>query len=141
MKMSNSKKVYSNVLQQNCFVRQIAPLFDKKSKFIDSDFWQLDREVTPDGYREKLVKYPHKVTPDSVNSYADSTNYRIDTENFVLGSGRNYQSADVRAIQDIASMDSEQARVYLDELQSRINAALEKIKKSPSNDDGNGGNE
>lgn len=78
--MKKCTKVVSNLLQQNVYVRDVLPIFDEKKDYRQDTYPELETVDLPNGYFEKVVEKPYPHTPESVASYADSCDYRLNLD-------------------------------------------------------------
>lgn len=91
--------VVSNLLQQNVYVRDVAPIFDERRDYRQETYPELEVVDFPNGYAERVVEKPYPHTPEQVASYADSCDYRLNLDAALaappgpnLGDVRIYQS-------------------------------------------------
>lgn len=111
--MNNSKRIQSNLLQQNCFVRDVSLSRDLRSVTSDIDFLSQDEVTTSHGVSlvDKVKKYP--ITPQYVNSFVDSSDYRRDPVSAISNGVKKSNLGDLTEIQSVLSMDSaKQAELY-----------------------------
>lgn len=128
--ISKSSRVFSNLLQQNCYVRDVTRTIDLKSpSSSDSEYLSLD-EVVDDG-GVKIVKnpVPYHITPEYVNSFADSADYRRDPVGAISNGVVRKNLTDCTDFQKILSMDSS---AQLD-LYNQLKAKFSKSKPVVSN--------
>lgn len=117
-----NKRIQSNLLQQNCFVRDVCVASDLQH--ISSDkFCSIDEKVDDKGVHIEINEYPYPITPDYVNSFVDSSDYRLDPFNAIVNSSKRNNLGDIRAAQEIASMDSEQARSLYKQLSEKFSVS------------------
>lgn len=117
-----NKPLKMGLIQQNCFVRDVyvAPKFDPD---IVTEYETIDEVVTQDGVKLVTKTLPYTITPQYVNSFVDSSDYRRDPATAVLNGVKRPNLGDIRDIQDITSMDTEQARSLYSQLQARFQSA------------------
>lgn len=101
------QKVKMNLIQQDVFVRAVTEGVDLKKDFLIDSYVSCDEVVKENGteYVSTLQEYP--ITPDSVNSYADGTNYRNDLSAFGNRPAPGRNLGDVSAIQEILAQSPE----------------------------------
>lgn len=121
-KPSVNKRIQSNLLQQNCFVRDVCVASDLQHVSSDK-FCSIDEKVDEGGVHIEKNEYPYPITPDYVNSFVESSDYRRDPFSAVLNSVKGNNLGDVRSMQDISSMDTEQARSLYKQLSERFSAS------------------
>lgn len=121
--MSKSSRVVSNLIQQNCYVRNMCVSEDLKSDgSSESSYYSLDEVQTDDGVSFKKNLYPYPITPSYVNSFVDSSDYRRDPVNAIVNGRSGSNLGDCRDFQNIMSMDSASlSKLYL-QLQKKFSA-------------------
>lgn len=121
--MSSTKRVLSNLIQQDCYVRAATAARDLCSVRRPKVYVSLDEVSTDDGVSRRYTENDYPITPESVASYAESCNYKTD----VLGNIARFRGGvnlgDVREIQDIVNMDSAAAAKFYSELAARFSVA------------------
>lgn len=122
--MSKVKKVSvpTNLIRQNCYLRftSEASSLDLKSGYSDSQYVSLDEKVTDKGLEIEYNSYPYPITPQYVNSFVDSADYRRDPLNAISNGVKRSNLGDVTSVQDISSMDTQEARVLYDQLSAKF---------------------
>lgn len=119
-----TNRVQSNLLQQNVYVRDcVGSPVDLRCGFVPCTYFSLDQVVQDDGVKEVLSEHDYPVTPDSVNSYVSSCDYRLDPAGAIAGSVKRQNLGDVRAMQDVSKMDAAEAQALLSSLQARFSSA------------------
>lgn len=121
-----SNRLQSNLLQQNCFVRDVVRL-DTDCSLCDqpSTYVSLDEVVSSDGVKLVETSNPYPITPDYVNSFAEGSEYRLDPLNALNNSVKRRNLGDVRGIQDISNMDNDQLVSLFEQLKSRFSSSAE----------------
>lgn len=118
---NKSSRVQSNLLQQNCFVRDVSRAVDLKSDDTPVSYVSIDEEVTPSGTKVEFNSYPYPITPQYVNSFVDSSDYRRDPANAVANGVKKSNFGDVRSLQSLSQMDTDSQRALYEELSSKFN--------------------
>lgn len=121
--MSKTKQVFSNVLKQNVYVRDCVDAFDLRFGNPRCKYYSLDDVVEGDGVRQVVTEQEYPVTPESVNSYRDSCDYRLDPAGAIARGEKRQNLGDVRQMQEVMSMDAEQAAAQYAALKQRFEAA------------------
>lgn len=128
LKGKGSSRVQSNLLQQNCFVRDCSLKSDLNSdSSSESSYLSFVEKVVSNGTTLELHSFPYPITPHYVDSFVDSTDYRVDPLGSVANSVKRKNLGDIRAMQDVSKMDSDQARVLYSQLSERFKAASDKV--------------
>lgn len=145
MNMNKSKKVYSNILQQDCYIRDCRVAYDLAScnnpASLESKYMSVDEIVVDNGVEVKTSLHDYPITPDSVNSYLDSVDYKSDLTKSVNSPPPGVNLGDVSAIQEFNSMsDSAKFSLYK-ELFARFSKLSDAspISGDPNNNDNNNG--
>lgn len=125
------EKMKQGILRQNVYLQvgrqaDVAQTPDeRKQKYV-----ALVQTTVPDGIKQEYVEYDYPITRETVKSYVDSTNYKVDPLGSVGASNPVY--SDIRDLQKVADMDMETARALrhsLDEKIRRYNEMVEQKKK------------
>lgn len=130
-----SRKLKTNLLEQEIRVRDVLPARDEKNDYHVDAFVSLD--VIPDNETRSMVERvtvnPYPITGEYVNSFADSTNYRLDVAQAVSRpAGHNL--GDVSAMQELLSLSKEE----FDSRIAKFRDMLAEHNKVPSEDLNNG---
>lgn len=99
------KKLPSNVLKQNCFIRDCVEEKEVSTDYSDKTYTSVDEVVTSNGVKLVENQVPYHITPQYVNSFVDSSDYRRDPVNAVLNAPRRQNLCDITGIQDICGFD------------------------------------
>lgn len=116
------KKLCSNLLRQNVYVRDVVAPYDEKCDYHIDRFSSVDYQDVPGACREVVTGHDYPITPDSVNSYADSCNYKVDPMNVPL-TPRGENLGDLTFMQKLMDMDSSERDSFLEGLKSRLSAS------------------
>lgn len=122
--MSNnlSSRVQSNLLQQNCFVRDVRRAVDLKDGEQPSSYVSLDEKIVDDGFKQEFNSYDYPITPSYVDSFIDSSDYRRDPANAIIHGHDKKNMGDVTQLQNILHMDTASQRELYAQLQKKFNA-------------------
>lgn len=114
------KKLSSNLLKQNCYIRSTVEECDKCSDYSEKSYVSIDEVVTNNGVHlvEKTVPYP--ITPQYVNSFVDSSDYRRDPVNAVINAPRRQNLGDISGVQDICGFDFVSAQKLYQALKTKF---------------------
>lgn len=113
--MIKSTRVSSNLLKQNCYVRDCAVGIDLKDGNEIETYDSLDETLTDRGIEFEIRSYPYPITPAFVNSFVDSSDYRRDPVNAVANSVKRLNLGDISDCQRILNLDSAaQKQLYLE---------------------------
>lgn len=140
---SRSSRVQSNLLQQNCFVRDVTRRNDFVQSSSPETFVSIDEVVTKDGVKLVEKEYPYPITPQYVNSFVDSSDYRKDPFSAINNGNNRVNLGDIRDLQDVASMDMEHARSLYSQLVAKFSSKPDDPKPDGPEPDGpksDGGN-
>lgn len=121
-----SSRIQSNLIQQNCFVRDVVSATDLRTSSVDKVYGTLDEETTQNGVRFKISEQPYPITPQYVNSFVDSADYRRDPANAIANGVKRENLGDVRDVQNLSKVDTMSAQ----ELYAALKAKLEAFEKS-----------
>lgn len=114
----STHKIYSNLLQQNCYVRDITRLCDLKTDYPVKQYVSCDEVVTDKGVEIKDSILDYNITPATVASYADSCDYKTDPlSNISKSSG---STVDLRSIQDFSKLSSQEQLSLYQQLSKKI---------------------
>lgn len=119
----------SQLLQQNVFLRDTVPAYDLKKGNSQKEYFDVVEEdsIDKDGFpvhREIMKKVPYPHTPESVQSFESSTNYKNDPSNVRRSGGTNL--GDVSGVQSLFRSDSASESSEYQEFLQRLAASLKK---------------
>ncbi|WGL31075.1 hypothetical protein [Dipodfec virus UOA04_Rod_707] len=117
-----SKRVQSNLLQQNVFVREAVNLLSLQPA-AQKTYETLDEVISDDGVKlvSRVVDYP--ITPEYVSSFADGCDYRLDPFAAANRPAVSKNLGDIRGTQELSNMDTEALLKYTQDLLTRVQAA------------------
>lgn len=134
MKRSSSRsgtfRVQSNLLQQNCFVRDVTVFSESTLSPVDS-FVSLDEVSDPSGIHFEEKVYPYPITPQYVDSFIDSSDYHKDPVGALNNAVSRRNLGDLTDLQNVSSMDMSTARALYSELSRKLSSAPSDLS-SPS---------
>lgn len=122
MYMNNQRKVPCNVLKQNCYIRDCVSLNDDKSVYDDRTFKSLEEKQTISGIDIEVVDVPYPITPQYVNSFVDSADYRKDPVSAINNGHHRTNLGDVSGLQNVLGMDFGTAQKLYFELKKKFEA-------------------
>lgn len=137
MSKSNTfnSRIQSNLLQQNCFVRDAI----NKSELVSgqpSEYVSLDEVVTSKGVELKESVEPYPITPEYVSSFADSADYRRDPIQAINNSVKGVNLGDITDIQKVSQLDTTEARALYDQLKARFASVDKPVEDNGGEDNG-----
>lgn len=132
MSKNNTSRVQTNLIQQNCFVRDVTRKIDLQSSSPDSFFYSLDEEISSEGVKLVSKEVPYHITPDYVSSFASGVDYKRDPLGAVSCSSPRKNLGDISGISDVMSMDTDTARALYAQLSSRFSSNLSKSSSDGS---------
>lgn len=65
-------------LMRNCYLSDATDAIDNANSYSTEKYYELREITTQDGIEHKLVEVDYPITEESVKSYVDSTNYKLD---------------------------------------------------------------
>ena len=127
-----TRPLKSQLLQQNVFLRDTVPAYDLKRGNEPKEYYDVFEEdvIDKDGFpvhREVMKKVPYPHTPESVQSFESSTDYRIDPSNARRSGGVNL--GDISSVQSLFHSDSAAQNPDYQELLKKIVAYSRSQKK------------
>lgn len=115
------KRIQSNLLLQNCFVRDYIPPFDKKTKYSDKKFYS---EIPHDDGTSEIREFDYPITPKYVASFADGADYHNQLDAVWNAPARGSNLGDVSLAQEVLTMDRATAQALL----SKIGEGIDKVE-------------
>lgn len=114
-----TRRLDCNLIKQNVYVRDFVAPYDS---FVEpvSQYPELKREDTQFGFEEKVVVSDYPITPESVNSYAETADYRNNLQEALNSPSRGKGLGDIRDLQELQNLDTSVIRERL----AALNAAL-----------------
>lgn len=113
--MSDEKKidgrtcVRTRVHGQDCYLLPVVPPYDKRTEYHPKRY-KVYTKVRDENNRRigSVVEREYPITPESVKSFRDTADYRIDPASAVAASRPRTNLGDVRGIQDVSKLDDTQ---------------------------------
>lgn len=133
-----SSRVHSDLLQQNCFVRDVVRKVDLVSSKPLSSYVSLDAVTVSDGIKLVESDNPYPITPQYVDSFIESSDYRNDLTNAFKSVPSSRNLGDITDLQRASSMDTSQTIAYLEQLKSVLLANQNKSSDSSSSNNSSG---
>lgn len=120
-KQSNAPllELKTHLIQQNCYIRDVSVAPAVSVGSVDK-FVSLDEVVTDKGIELRETEHDYPITPEYVNSFAESASYKTDVVGAVAKAQPGKNLGDIRAMQDVSSMDMEHARALYTQLAERF---------------------
>ncbi|UPW41102.1 hypothetical protein [Sigmofec virus UA08Rod_5530] len=135
--MSKFKKDPVNIpiktalIRQNCFLRDVSDRVDVPLDSLE-EYVSLDEQVTDNGVDLVETTHKYEITPEYVNSFADSADYKQNPSQAILSGHKLPNLGDIRQMQDVSNMDVESARTLFFQLKNKFGEALKKKNTSVS---------
>ena len=117
------KKVHSNIIAQDCYIRDITPKVVKKSEYAERRFSSLVEVPDSIGVHYELHDFDYPITPESVKSYVDSTDYKRDPAAAIAVGSRGVNFGDITELQRITNSDVSAVRLTLERIQKAAEAS------------------
>lgn len=138
MNKNDRRPLKSQLLQQNVFLRDTIPAYDLKKGNAAKEYYDVFEEdvIDKDGFpvhREVIKKVPYPHTPESVQSFESSTDYKTDPSNARRSGGVNL--GDISGVQALFCSDSAGQNPEYQELLKKIVAYSQSQKKVESKKD------
>lgn len=123
--------IRTNLIQQNCFLRDITT---NSSSSVDSSdsFVSLDEVVGESGIELRETVQPYPITPQYVNSFVDSADYHKDPVNAIATGKGGVNLGDMTELQKVSSMDMESARALYEQLSKKFASVSQPSQPSQS---------
>ncbi|UPW40990.1 hypothetical protein [Sigmofec virus UA08Rod_5838] len=135
--MSKSSRVQSNLLQQNCYIRDVSRSVDLKTSVSDLVYESLDEVRSDNGVSFEKKEYPYHITPQYVNSFVESSDYRRDPISAINNGVSRQNLGDISAMQEVLNMDASSQRVLFEQLQAKFNSVGKSSENSVNNNEVN----
>lgn len=114
-------------LMRNCYLSDATDAIDNANSYSTEKYYELREITTQDGIEHKLVEVDYPITEESVKSYVDSTNYKLDPFGALRAPRKNL--GDVSEAQNIMRMDVSEAR----SLYERLKGVFAQAPQNPKN--------
>lgn len=126
--MSESRRVRSHLLNLECYVRDPKLVMDLGTKYPSKKYVELQRKTVQNGIVETPVEVDYLITPVSVASYRESTDYKSNPAQAAAVGAMNKRKnlGDVSKLQEIMQMDSTQLQLVA----SAYQRAMESVQKA-----------
>lgn len=117
------KKVHSNIIAQDCYLRDVTPKVVKKSEYAARRFPSLVEVPDSVGVHYDLCDFDYPITPESVKSYVDSTDYKRDPAAAIAAGSRGVNLGDITDLQHVTNSDVSAVRLTLERIQKAAEAS------------------
>lgn len=117
------KKVHSNIIAQDCYIRDVTPKVVKRSEYASRRFPSLVEVPDSVGVHYDLRDFDYPITPESVKSYVDSTDYKRDPAAAIAAGARGVNLGDITEAQRIVNSDVSTVRSTLERFQAAVKAS------------------
>lgn len=135
MSSEKCKRLQSNLLQQNVYIRDCSPVKEVSVPAVSS-YPELERKETQYGFEEKVVQRDYPITPEYVNSFAETADYKNNLSEAMNAPPRGKGLGDLRDVQELQNMDSVEISRRIAELQKVLSQKSVPVSESvPQNDD------
>lgn len=121
--MSSVRRVQSNLLQQNVYVRDCCLVHDVADPLTTSSYPELKRKEFDNGFSEVVEDIEYPITQDYVNSFADSCDYKLDPVSAISKGRSGSGLGDIRDMQAAFAGDSSSIAAYVAKLRSSASAS------------------
>lgn len=120
--------VRTRVHGQDCYVLPVVPPYDKRTQYHPKSY-KVYAKVRDERNRRvgKVVEREYPVTPESVKSFRDVSDYRADPAAAVASAPSRQNLGDIRDLQSIAKMDDTQL-IAMAERFAVARAEIERIR-------------
>lgn len=116
-----TSRIRSNLLEQNVYIRDVTT--KSSSGLVSSDtYFSLEERVVKDGIKQELVEYPYPITPASVDSYLESSDYRRDPLSALNSKPRGVNLGDIRSLQEFDSLDVASKQALFAQLREKFSS-------------------
>ncbi|UNI72431.1 MAG: hypothetical protein [Chaetfec virus UA24_2285] len=117
-----AKKLVTNMLVQNVYLKESVPAASvaSDSSFQPEKYPELLRQDTGNGFIETVVERDYPITPESVASYAESVDYRLNMEGALAGAKSVENLGDVSALKAVLESDPRHTRAVLQKVLSAL---------------------
>lgn len=114
--MSKERKLITVAgrLMRNCYLSDASEPVDNANSYATEKYYELRETTTQNGIEHKLVEVDYPITEESVKSYVDSTNYKLDPFGALRAPRQNL--GDITETQNIMRMDVTEARALYERL-------------------------
>lgn len=124
---NKTRRLECNLIKQNVYVRDFVAPYDVPVELV-SQYPELKREDTQFGFEEKVVVSDYPITPETVNSYAETADYRNNLQEALNSPSRGKGLGDIRDLQDLQNLDTSVIRERLASLNAVL-ASKTEVKK------------
>lgn len=109
--MQKSKPVVTNLIKQNCFVRDVVLPVTHCKKY-QTQFVSCDEINDSDGVKVVESVHDYPITPEYVNSFAASSDYRSDVVGVIQNSPKRQNLGDLSNISELLSSGADLRPLY-----------------------------
>lgn len=115
------RRVKGNLIQQNCYIRDVVPPRDVRTVYCDKTYSVLETVQEGNSVRDEVKVKPYPITPEYVNSFADSCDISRDLGCLQTNVRHGDQNlGDVREIQKMSKMSLSEIHSMIEHLQQVV---------------------
>lgn len=133
------KPIVTNLIRQNCFLRDVVSAAPTSGAHSPDTYISLDEVTTSSGIALRETVKDYEITPDYVQSFVDSSDYRLDPVNAVANGHSRSNLGDISSVQEVASLDTERARALYQQLSKLFSNSAAAPAAAASSDSNQGG--
>lgn len=124
------RRVNAHLLSLECYVRDPKLVTDLHTKYPEKTYTELQRKTVQTGIVEQLVEVPYEITPVSVASYRESTDYKSNpAQAAAMGAlTKRRNLGDVSKIQEVMSKDMTQLQAIKADYERVVASIEDQIK-------------
>lgn len=116
------RELQTNLLQQNCYVRDVTNKVYTHREPI-TQYESLDTVVEEDGVKLRRAVQDYPITPQYVQSFVDSADYRKDPLGAIANGKSRQNLGDITEMQQVSNMGTDEARAMYEQLKQRFSEA------------------
>lgn len=139
MSKSELKPLKTNLIKQNCFVRECVNIPYEETQKTEK-YLSVDEITTDKGIELKYTEHDYPITPEYVNSFADSSDYRRDPMGAIANGSKRPNLGDITEMQEVASMDMESARSLYEQLKAKFGEVTKQKQEKETDNEGGDNN-
>lgn len=126
----SAKKLNTNLIRTNCYISEVTDTNQTTHKPTQKKYHELRRTMTHNGLKEELVEVDYPITADSVKSYEDSCDYRIDPVANITSAPKRKNLGDITGVQEFTEHDQSTAHSIYERIKADIISALKKNEQA-----------
>lgn len=126
--MNGVKRLPLRLIQQNVYALDLTPAYSDGRDFHIDSYVAQDRVTEDRALKDKTTIQPYPITQESVNSYSDISNYRLDVRRATSRPAPGPNFSDQDTLKMLLSLSPDEFRQVVSDLSAKANVSRETVQ-------------